>query len=240
MSKRGNQRLASRLIKQQQAREARRKRSLRISAIAAGVLLLVSIGVYAVYANTKDTTHNVPQQANSAGTGIVAGSGPIKVDIYQDYLCPACQAFHASAQERLQTMAQENKITLTTYPIAILDRLSTNRYSTRSAAAVGCAADSGKFAAFSDALYDKQPAEGGAGYTDDELVNVGRSVGLGDAFAECVREGTYAGWPGFATEESSRRGVTGTPTIFVNDKKVTPAQGQTITDAVFNAIAGQG
>ncbi len=238
MSKRGNQRQASRLIRQQRAQDARRKRSLRISAIAAGALLLVSIGAYALYAGTKDTAHNVPQQANAAGTGIAAGTGPVKVDIYQDYLCPACQAFHASAKERLYTMVKENKITLTIYPIAILDGMSTNRYSTRSAAAAGCAADDGKLAELSDALYAKQPAEGGAGYTDDELVNVGRSVGLGDTFATCVREGTYAGWPGFATEESSRRGVTGTPTIFVNDRKVTPAQGQTITDAVFNAIAG--
>ncbi|GIH04932.1 hypothetical protein Rhe02_29990 [Rhizocola hellebori] len=237
MSKHGR-REANRLIRQQQLQEAKRKRSIRISAIAAGVLMLVSVGAYVVYTNTADTTHNVPQQANAAGTGIVAGSGPIKVEVYQDYLCPSCRAFHAAAEERLQAMVRENKITLTTYPIAILDRLSTNRYSTRSAAAAGCAADSGKFAQFSDALYDKQPAEGGAGYTDEELVNVGRSAGLGDPFASCVRDGTYSGWPGFATEESSRRGVTGTPTVFVNDKKVVPGQGQTITDAVFNAIAG--
>ncbi len=236
MSKRGNQRMAARLIRQQQAAEAKRRRSIRVSAIAAGVLLLVSIGAYAVYANTKDSAHNVPQSTNSPGTGIVAGSGPIKVDVYQDYLCPSCQAFHVAAKDRLQKMVQDNQITLTTFPIAILDRLSTNRYSTRSAAAVGCAADEGKFAQFSDALYDKQPAEGGAGYTDDELVSIGRGAGLGDAFATCVREGTYASWPSFATDESSRRGVTGTPTIFVNDKKVVPAQGQTITDAVFNAI----
>jgi protein-disulfide isomerase len=232
--------MATRLIRQQHAKEIRRKRSIRVSAIAAGVLLLVSIGAYAVYANTKDTAHNVPQYTNSAGTGIVAGSGPTKVDVYQDYLCPACQAFHAAAHERLEKMVQDNQITLTTFPISILDRLSTNRYSTRSAAAVGCAADGGKFALFSDALFDRQPAEGGAGHTDDELVTIGRGAGLGDAFATCVRDGTYATWPSFVTDESSRRGVTGTPTIFVNDKKITPAQGQTITDAVFNAIAAQG
>jgi protein-disulfide isomerase len=231
--------MATRLIRQQQAQEARRKRSVRISAIAAGVLLLVSLGAYAVYANAKDASHNVPQQTNSSGTGVVAGGGPIKVDVYQDYLCPSCRAFHDAAEEGLQKMVQDNQITLTTYPIAILDRLSTNRYSTRSAAAVGCAADDGKFAQFSDELFDKQPAEGGAGFTDEELVAIGRGLGLGDAFATCVREGTYATWPSFATDESSRRGVTSTPTIFVNDKKVNPAQGQTISDAVFSAIAAQ-
>jgi protein-disulfide isomerase len=239
VSKRENQRQANRLIKQQLAQEARRRRSLRISAIAAGVLFVVSIGAYAVYANTRDTAHSVPQHTNAAGTGVVEGTGPVKVDVYQDYLCPSCQAFHAAAEQQLQTMVSENKITLTTYPIAILDRLSTNRYSTRSAAAAGCAADGGKFAQFSDALYDKQPAEGGPGFTDDELVTMGRAVGLGDEFATCVREGTYTSWPSFATDESSARGVTGTPTIFVNDRKVVPAQGQTITDAVFKAIAGQ-
>ncbi len=238
MSKRGNQRLANRVIREQKAAERRRKRSLRVSAIAAGVLALVSLGGYAVYANMDSGAHQVPQHANAAGTAITEGSGPVKVEIYQDYLCPACKAFDAAAKARLDQLVQENKITLSTHPIAILDRMSTNSYSTRSAAAAGCAADGDRFAAFSDALYERQPAEGGAGYTDEELIGIGRQTGLGDAFATCVREGTYGTWPAFTTDEASRRGVTGTPTIYVNDRKVAPAAGQSLADAVVAAISG--
>lgn len=237
MSHRGNRRTATRLIRQQVAAETRRRRSLRISAIATGVLLLLSIGAYTVYANTKESAHRVPQHANAAGTGFTTGGGQVTVEVYQDYLCPACAAFHQEAHDRLQKMAEDNEITLTMYPIAILDRLSSNRYSTRAAAATACAADAGEFTTLSDALYGNQPAEGGAGHSDEQLVTIGSGLGLNATFATCVRDSTYATWPRFTTEQASSRGVTGTPTIYVHGKKVVPQNGQSMAAAVFTAIA---
>jgi protein-disulfide isomerase len=234
------QRAAAKLIREQKAREARRKKTILISAAAAMALIIGGMIGYAVYQSNKPTTHATPQHANAAGDGIVVGSGPVKVDIYQDYQCPACKAFHTSADDTLEGMANTNKITLTTHPIAILNRMSSTNYSTRGAAASGCAADGGKFAEYSDVLYTNQPAEGGAGLTEDELINLGRGVGLGDEFANCVKDNTYGTWPDFTTDESSKRGVNSTPTIYVNDTKVTAAQNQTITDAVYAAIAAAG
>jgi protein-disulfide isomerase len=228
------------MIREQKEREARRKRTILFSAVAVMVLVIGGMIGYAIYATNKPTTHATPQHANAAGDGIVVGSGPIKVDIYQDFQCPACKAFHASADDTLEGMANDNKITLTTHPIAILNRMSSTNYSSRSAAASGCAADGGKFAEYADVLYTNQPAEGSAGLTDDELINLGRGVGLGDEFATCVKDGTYSTWPDFTTDESSKKGVNSTPTIFVNDKKVVAATNQTITDAVYAAIAAAG
>jgi hypothetical protein len=59
------------------------------------------------------------------------------------------------------------------------------------------------------------PREGGAGLSDDELIRIGGTVGLAGPFAECVRDGKYRQWTDHVTEAASRRGVTGTPTIYV-------------------------
>lgn len=241
MSKRvEQQRNAAKLIREQKAREARRKRIILISTIAGIVLVVGGMIGWALYVSNRPITHNTPAHANAAGNGIVVGTGPVTVEIYQDYQCPACRAFHQSADDTLEKMATDNKITLITHPIAILDRMSTNKYSTRSAAAASCSADGGKFTEYSDVLYSNQPAEGGAGHTDDQLVTYGHGIGLGDEFANCVTSGKYLTWPDFTTEESGKRGVNSTPTIFVNDKKVTPSTGQTVTDAVYAAIAAAG
>lgn len=241
MSKRvEQQRNAAKLIREQKAREARRKRIVLISAIAGVVLVVGGMIGYALYASNKPITHATPAHANAAGDGIVVGSGPVTVEIYQDYQCPACKAFHDSAHTTIEKLATDNKITLVTHPIAILDRMSTNKYSTRSAAASGCSADGNKFTEYSDVLYANQPAEGGAGHTDDQLITYGRGIGLGDEFANCVTSGKYLTWPDFTTEQSSKRGVNSTPTIYVNDKKVTPSSGQTVTDAVYAAITAAG
>ncbi|MBB5870127.1 protein-disulfide isomerase [Allocatelliglobosispora scoriae] len=241
MSKRvEQQRNAAKLIREQKAQEARRKRIVAISAVSALVLVIGGMIGYALYQSQKPITHATPAGANAAGTGIVVGNGPVTVEVYQDYLCPACKAFHDSADDTLEEMAKSDKIKLVTHPIAILDRLSTNQYSTRSAAASGCASDGGKFPEYSDVLYANQPAEGGAGHTNDQLITYGKGIGLGDAFAECVTSEKYETWPAFTTDESGSRGVNSTPSIFVNDKKVTPANGQSISDAVYAAIAAAG
>ncbi|NUT34548.1 MAG: thioredoxin domain-containing protein [Hamadaea sp.] len=223
MSKRvQEQRQAARMVREQLAREKRRKRTMWI---ALGVVAVLAIGGmigYAIYAGQKPTSYNTPAHANADGTAIVTGSGPVKVDIYQDYLCPYCRQFHDSAGAALTQMAEQGQITLAIHPVAILDRASTNEYSTRSAAASGCAADGGKFFEFNDALYANQPAEGTAGPTDEQLIATGTGLGLTDTFATCVNDGTYMTWPEHTTDAFSAAGLSGTPSVLVNGTKVDP------------------
>jgi protein-disulfide isomerase len=236
MSKRvQEQKQAARMVREQLARERRRKRTLWIAIVAVAVLVIGGGIGYAIYASQKPTTFNTPANANAAGDGIVTGTGPVSVQIYQDYLCPFCKQFHDSASTQLDQMAQQNQIALTIHPIAILDNRSTNQYSSRAAAAAGCASDGGKFLEYNDALYANQPEEGTAGPTNEQLIATGKSIGLGDAFATCVNDERYKTWPDHTTDAASARGVSGTPTVFVNGTKVDPTLA-----AVTAAIAAAG
>lgn len=232
MSKRvQEQRQAARMVREQLAREKRRKRTMWIAITVVAVLAIGGLIGYTIYASQKPTTFNTPAHANAAGDGIVTGSGPVPVEIYQDYLCPFCKQFHDSAGAQLNQLAEQGKITLTIHPIAILDNRSTNQYSSRASAAAGCASDGDKFLAYNDALYANQPAEGTAGPTDDELIATGTGIGLGDSFKTCVTDGKFKTWPDHVTDLASQRGVSGTPTVFVNGAKVDPT-----LDAVTTAI----
>jgi protein-disulfide isomerase len=222
MSRRAQQlRLAARQAREEQARRQRRIRKLWISSGAALLLVVAAIAGALVYQNGKAAPSGVPANATASGDGIVTGTGPVKVEIYQDYLCPYCKLFHESAGPTLAQLAQNGTITLVVHPIAILDEQRTNAYSSRSAAASGCAADDGRFGAFDAALYANQPREGTAGPADDDLVRLGEVAGLSGSFGQCVRDGTYSRWPAHVTDEASRRGVSGTPTVYVNGKQVT-------------------
>jgi 2-hydroxychromene-2-carboxylate isomerase len=90
-------------------------------------------------------------------------------------------------------------------------------------------------APYIQALYARQPAEGGPGLSDDELIQVGGSVGLVDpAFAKCVRDGDYRTWTQHVTDAASERGVTGTPTVYVGGMQTEPTAAA-ITAAVAAA-----
>jgi protein-disulfide isomerase len=226
---------ARRVVQQQLAKERRRKQTLLTTAIAVAVLLiagLISWGVLAGQsASAKDVT--VPATAVDAGSGFAVGTGPVTIDVYEDFMCPICGTFEKQAGPTLAKLVADGTVTVVYHPIAILDRYSTTEYSTRAAAASAAASQGGKFLAFHDALYDKQPAEGSAGLDDATLVDIGKSVGLTDAaFADAVTAGTYRGWATQATATASERHITSTPTVLVGGKKLDNPTPEALTAAV--------
>ncbi|MFF3442736.1 DsbA family protein [Streptosporangium sp. NPDC002721] len=177
----------------------------------------------------------VPAGASADGAGVVVGTGPVAVDVYVDFLCPFCRSFERMSGPTLNRMVRERAISLVCHPMGFLDRLSTSRYSSRASAASGCASDGGKFVEYAHALFTNQPPEGGAGLSDDELIELGGSVGLtGPAFGEGARDGAYLDWSAYVTRKAVERGVSAVPTVFVEGTPV-PADPQMIVTAVTAA-----
>jgi protein-disulfide isomerase len=229
---------AKRVVQQQLAKEKRRQRTLLTSAIAVAVLVIAGLISWAVMAGQQHDTVTTPTVAVDDGTGFAVGSGPVKIDIYEDFICPACGDFEKSAGSTVSQLVTDGKVTVVYHPIAILDRYSSTEYSTRAAAASAAAAQGGKFAEFHNALFAQQPEENSAGLSDAELVEIGKSVGLSDAaFANAVTDGTYRGWAAKVTETASARGVTGTPTVLVAGKQIDQPTPQALTAAVAAAAA---
>lgn len=235
MSKRVAQKQAARVVREQLARERRRRRTMWTSIVAVLVLLIAGGIGYGLYASQQSDSYTAPPGAVENGTGIASGTGPVTVDIYEDFMCPHCKEFEDAYGAAVTKLGADGKARLVYHPIAILDRASTTNYSTRAAAAAGCAAAGGKFRDFAQALFAQQPSEGGAGLSDDQLVQIGSSAGLSEStFGQCVRDGTYDSWVRHVTDEASAAGVTGTPTVLVAGKKV-ELTAQAITNAVSAA-----
>ncbi|MET7708461.1 thioredoxin domain-containing protein [Micromonospora sp. NPDC005413] len=238
MSSRKGQRDAARVVREQLARERRRRRTLWVSTAAVAVLVIAGLIGWGVWSNQRSDDFTTPPGANADGTGIVTGGGPVTVDVYEDFLCPACKQFEQTSGATLEQLVAENKAKVVYHPVAYLNRFSTTEYSTRSSAASGCAAAGGKFREYAKALFDKQPPEGSAGLTDDELIDIGVGVGLDQgSFGGCVKDNTYKTWTGHVTEEASRSNITGTPTILVNGQPVANPTPDGLTAAV--AAAGK-
>lgn len=232
MSKGTKQRAAARrIVEQQKAADRRRAVTVWTSVAVVAVLLIAGLIGYGMWSAQRDDTSSAatPASAVDEGTAFAFGDGPVTVDIYEDFMCPACHQFEQQSGALLEQLIADRKVTVRYHPIAILDRFSNGtEYSTRSAAAAAAAAEAGKFQQFHQVLFDNQPAENSDGLDNARLIELGRSVGLTDAaFADAVNNGTYEGWATKATETASARGVTGTPTVLVNGKQLpnpTPAE----------------
>jgi protein-disulfide isomerase len=179
--------------------------------------------------------HRLPADATAEGDGIVIGHGPVRVDIFVDFLCPFCRQFELSSESTLAKLVADGQASLVYHPMNFLDDASTTRYSTRAAASSGCAADGGRFAEYAHALFVNQPPEGGAGLTNAELTAIGQSAGLtSETFTSCLLDSPYQDWPGYVTARATELGVEATPTVLVAGTPVSP-DAQPIAAAVAAA-----
>jgi protein-disulfide isomerase len=178
--------------------------------------------------------------ANLVDNGIVVGASTAKVTIemYEDFQCPACRNFERANAAQLAAWAKAGTAKLVYRPVAILDQSSTDNYSTRSANAAAAVVNStpASFQKFHDLLYANQPAEGGPGLTDAQLVTYAMQAGAPQAAVQAaVAAQTYAGWVASRTEAFSTKGFNATPTVLVNGTKVTDTSADTFKALVDKA-----
>jgi protein-disulfide isomerase len=179
--------------------------------------------------------NRLPAGAIPEGDGIAVGDGPVRVDIYIDFLCPFCKRFELNSADALKALTEGRQATLVYHPMNFLDEASTTKYSTRASAASACASDGGRFTQFVHSLFVHQPPEGGPGLSDGEIGNIARAAGLDpDAFSSCASEGRYLEWPAFVTARAVDADVQGTPTVRVDGADVEP-DGESLTNAVGQA-----
>lgn len=226
----------------------RKQRNVLTVAIVAVVVALIALGGYAVTAaKDDDKTAQTPRNVN-ADFGIlysaqVAGADPVRVTLYEDFLCPGCGALEASAGSFLDDAVASGEIEIEYRPFAFLTEQSTNEYSQRAWNAAACVVDEGgpeKFKAFHDILFANQPQEGGPGPEDDELIAFAEQAGV-TGIDDCVEKQTFTPWVEDALDRGMDDGVGSTPTLLV-DGKVVEGAGRTVptVEDIRKAIAAAG
>jgi protein-disulfide isomerase len=217
-----------------------------LGGIVAGVVVLVAL-VVVIVVQTQRTAPSadaaVPANVVD-GTVIPVGSAdaPVKVDLYEDFQCPNCKALEAESGSTLAQLVAAGTVQARYHGMAFLDTSANDQYSTRAlnaAAVVLSTAGPDAFQKFHDLLYANQPAEGGSGLTDEQLIEyAGQAGATGSTVQAGIHDLTYGDWVKKATDQASKDGVTGTPTVFVNGTELTDLSAAGLTAAVTSAQAG--
>ncbi|HEY2221234.1 DsbA family protein [Actinomycetospora sp.] len=220
-----------------------KSRTPTIIAVVVLVVLVAVIGVAVYSANQTKTAAqpanlpvspvNATYQTRVDGGAVVAGNGPTTLEVYEDAQCPACKQFESLDGQKITDGLNAGKLTVKYHMVNLLDQSSTPPgYSTLGGNAIMCAAQNGAFPTLHKTLYDRQPEEGGTGFTVDDLVTLGKSSGAGPGYEACVRGNTYGAAiaqnyqqastdPALQQESGGQKGF-GTPTIVVGGKAVSP------------------
>jgi protein-disulfide isomerase/uncharacterized membrane protein YphA (DoxX/SURF4 family) len=236
--------------------EARRKeareRTLYVNLSLGIVIVLVAIIGIGVQSGRAKIGGDVTATNASAANGVVYGKkAAATVDVYEDFQCPNCLVFEQSVGATLDKDVKANLAQVRFHTMSFLDASSNgNRYSTRAANAGICASDISVdfFVKYHNYLYGKdksgaqiQPKEGTNGRTDGDLITYADAVGMTAAqkttFSTCVQTEQHKALVEAITEKASQRGVTGTPTVYINGKKLSDTSLKSVEAAIAEADA---
>jgi protein-disulfide isomerase len=178
-----------------------------LAGIAVVAVLAVAVIGYVVFQQMKPSSsgneaiplapadHTISAPAVRDGNTVLVGkdTASVTVDVYEDFLCPICGTFEKTYGASIKQAVDDGKVKVRYHILPMLNSKSDPPgYSTDSANAALCVADDGKFNAFHAALFAKQPEEGDAGYTKDQLIKLGKDVGVtSSTFESCVQNQTY-------------------------------------------------
>ncbi len=242
-------------MRKEREKADRKQRNVISVAIVVIVIALIALGGWAVKSasdsNAKATELTTPQntgenysilydQEAATGTAPAADAPePVKVTLYEDFLCPGCGALEATAGSFLSGAVESGEIEIEYRPYAFLLQQSSNEYSQRAWNAAACVVDAGgasAFKTFHDTLFANQPEEGGAGPEDDQLITWAEDAGVTGIDA-CVNNEKFTPWIEDAREQGLKDDVSGTPTIRIDGKDVSGANNTIATvDDIQKAI----
>jgi protein-disulfide isomerase len=119
-------------------------------------------------------------------------TGPHTLDLYEDALCPGCQALESRGGARLARAVTGGTLRIRYHLLNMLDpRSQPAGYSTIGGNAMMCGAENGIFPDLHVSLYTAQPQEGGTAWTVDQIVDLGKRLGARPGFEACVRGGAH-------------------------------------------------
>jgi protein-disulfide isomerase len=231
-------------IRRAQERKERRRQTLVVTAVGV-VVLAVIVLIVSLTSASKDTGGG----SGAAPRGVVSGyavpsgpgSAPVKVVVYEDFMCPFCGQFEASSRSTFANDIEQGKVQFQYHVVSFLDRSSSSDYSTRSANALAVVLDeAGPSVAkrFHDLVFENQPAEGSAGLGDAKLVDLAVEAGAQRAQVKSgIEDLKFETWVQKVTDKASKDGVNQTPTVKIDGRTVQSRSVAELVTKVEKAIA---
>ena len=242
-------------MRKEREKADRKQRNLISVGIVVVVIALIAVGGWGIKsasdANKVETKLTTPDNVNkdygiiydqeaATGTAPAADAAePVKVVLYEDFLCPGCGALEQTSGAFLSSAVESGEIEIEYRPYSFLLTQSTNEYSQRAWNAATCVYTEGgakAFKEFHDILFANQPEEGSAGPEDPELIDFAEQAGV-TGIDSCINKQTYKRWIEDAKDHGVDDGVSGTPTIRIDGKDVSgPNQTIATTEIIQAAI----
>jgi protein-disulfide isomerase len=153
-------------------------------------------------------------QAKIASPTIGRADAPLQITEWFDFQCPACKSVGGSIMKFVvEDYVNAGKAQITYKNMAFIGKESVD-----AANASLCAAETGKYIEYFDALYSKQGRENSGVYTKSALAQFGADLNI--EIKACIDSDKYNRQVRDELNEAANLNIKGTPTFFVNGEMI--------------------
>ena len=153
------------------------------------------------------------------GKAIGDPNAKIKIEVYEDFQCPACKEFTTVVEPQLSqsTYISNGQVYYEFMQFPFIDSGVLTKESHQAANASMCAMEQGRFWDYHDILFANQGAENSGAFTDKRLQAFAESLGLDmTAFNKCFKADTYSTEINADYQQGVAATVNSTPSVFLN------------------------
>lgn len=215
----------------------------RTVALIVGVLVVLSAVVAAGtwYGGSSSSTADNSSVEVAAGSGsVIVGdaAAPVKVVIYEDFLCPFCRQLEDSTRDFLRENAAKGKVQVEYRPINLLTNYGYSARALNAWAAVLKNASPQAALELHDLLFEEQPYEQSSEQTtDDDLAALVEEAGADtDAVSAAMKKQDKVFFAA-ASQTMRTAGITGTPTVVVDGQVLSGMSVAALLDRIETAVS---
>jgi protein-disulfide isomerase len=220
-------------------RQQQRQRLITIGLIVLGAALVVLAVIWPQLRPVGEIVTVTPAALPDAdGLSLGDPNAPATIDVFEDFQCPACQRFTQNTEPLIiQNLVATGRARYVFHNYPFLDDASVNKESDQAANAAMCANDQDKFWEMHSILYANLGAENMGGFSNRRLQAMAESLGLNmDEFNTCFDANEFEAEIQTDLDLGEQWGVSGTPTVFVNGRRVGQANTVPSYEEIENAV----
>jgi len=224
------------------ASQVKKERTRKVGLIVGIVVVLSAIVAAGTWlgGGTSTQTDNSSVEVTAGSGSVIVGdaAAPVKVVIYEDFLCPYCRQLEASTRDFLRENAAKGKVQVEYRPINLLRDFTYSARALNAWAAVLKNASPQAALELHDLLFEKQPYEQSSDATTDaDIAALVEEVGAGSeevtAAMKVVDEEFFAA----ADQVMQAHGIVGTPTVAINGKILSGLSVVQLRSQIENAVS---
>lgn len=222
------------------AAQARKERNRRVGLVAGIVVLLGALVAAGAWlgggggGKDSSSTDSSVQGLSAGAASLKMGKpdAPVKVVVYEDFLCPFCRELEVSTRDFLKENADKGRVYVEYQPINLLRSFTYSARAMNAWAAVLKNGTPAEALELHTILYDNQPYEQNADQTSDAQIAdwVKQAAGDNAKVLDAMKTQDTAFFDA-AQKAMTDANITSTPTVFVNGKKLpSEAVNQMVSD----------